>query len=119
MSTGWSAARSCRLLLVALLALLVPLAAVVMDDDRWLTGPVDLSGVADRPVDLVAGTAAASAMGAVRGPRSPLATGVAADDVVAPASTGLTATDRAPPVPAPLLAQSALNRSTVPHARRM
>ena len=81
MSTGWGAARSCRPLLVVLLALLVPLAAVVMDGDRWLTGPVDLSAAADRPVD--------------------------------------TLTDRAPPVAAPLLAQSALNRSTIPHARRM
>ena len=119
MSTGWGAARSCRLLLVVLLALLVPLAAVVMDGDQWLTGPVDLSGVADRPVDLAAGTAAPSATGAVPWPRRPLPTAVAADEVVAPASTGLASTDRAPPVVAPLLALSAPNRSTIPHARRM
>lgn len=116
MSTGWSAARSCRLPLARPPG---PLATVVMDGDRWLTAPVDPSGVAERPVDLAAGIAVASAMGAVPWPRFPLATGVAADDVVAAASTGLVSTDRAPPVPAPLLVQSALNRSTVPHARRM
>jgi hypothetical protein len=119
MSTGWGAARSCRLLVVVLLALVIPLAAVVMDGDRWLAGPVDLSGGADRLVDLAAGPPAASAAGQVPWPRSSLATGVAANDVAAGAWTGLTSTDRAPPVSTPWLAQSAHNRSTIPHTRRM
>lgn len=96
MSMGWGAAPWCRLLLVALLALLVPLAAVVIDGDRWLVGPVELSG-GDGLVGLAAGAAITAPARLVLPPLPSLATGVAADDVAAAAWTGLTSTDRAPP----------------------
>jgi len=95
MSMGWGAAPWCRLLLVALLALLVPLAAVVIDGDRWLVGPVELSG-GDGLIGL-AGAATTAAAGLVLPPLPSMATGVVADDVAAAAWTGLTSTDRAPP----------------------
>ena len=103
MSMGWSAARWCRLLLVVLLALLVPLTAVVMDGDRWPVGSVDLSG-GDGLVGLAVGAATTAAAGLVPLPLPSLATGVAADDVAAAAWTGLTSTDRAPPGSTPSLA---------------
>jgi hypothetical protein len=95
MSTGWGA--------LALLTLLVPLAAVVMDGDRWLVGPAGLSGDAGGLIGLAEG-APTSAAGLVPPPLPSPATAVAADDVAAAARTGLTSTDRAPPGPTPPLA---------------
>ena len=107
MSTGWGA--------VALLALLVPLAAVVMDGDRWLIDSAGLSGDAGGLVGLAAEGVTTSAAGLVPPPLPSLTAAVAADDGVAAAAwIGLTSTDRAPPGPTPSPVQSALNGPQFP-----
>jgi len=106
MSTGWGA--------VALLALLVPLAAVVMDGDRWLVDSAGLSSDAGGLVGLAAEAVATCAAGLVPPALPWLAAAVAADDGAAAAWIGLTSTDRAPPGPTPSPAQSALNGPQFP-----
>jgi len=87
MSTRWGA--------VGLLALLIPLAAVVMDGDRWPVGPAGLSGDAGGLIGLAAEAATTSALGLVPPPLHSRATA---------AWTGLTSTDRAPPGSTPSFA---------------
>jgi len=92
---GAGAARWSRLAVVAMLAILVPLASGVVSDDVGAVGLTEQlgdDGLA-RPVDHTVGAIA----GLVVPPRVRLARLVVADDPVSAGWTGLTPTDRAPP----------------------
>jgi hypothetical protein len=103
MLTGRDAVGWRRLLLVALLVVLLPVAAGVGVADDWLVGPSQISdddGPARSVPDVAASTRAALAAPAPRpGPSPP-----AVDDGGTTSRPGLATTDRAPPRVSPSLA---------------